>query len=145
MFRSLLVAVKPSPTHTYVIEHSAALARNLRAELHACVVVDVQRIAPREVVPPGAGAYKHARDTEMASAARSASEAALESSIAAGMAVGIACEAEIIEGDVVHVLGRRSQEHDMVIVGHQPGDRGDETLLQHVLKASTRPALVLPD
>jgi nucleotide-binding universal stress UspA family protein len=32
-----------------------------------------------------------------------------------------------------------------MVCGHLPGDRGDETLLQHVLKAAARPTLVVPE
>jgi len=145
MYRSLLTAVKPSPSHSYVIEQSVVAARDLGARLHICVVLDVERIAPREAMPPGAGSYKQARDAEMASTARAAAHTALKSSLAAAAAVGIGCEAEVIEGDVVQVLGRRSQEHDLLIVGHAPGDRGDEGLLHSVLKASARPTLVVPE
>lgn len=144
MFQSIFTALKPSETQTYVVDYSAALAQRLNAQLNACVVFDIDQIAPREALPPGAGALKKSRDEELKAAARVAAEDAVRQTLAAGVTAAIRCEAEIIEGNVVEVITRRSQEHDLLVVGQAPGDRGDRALLHRILKSTSRPAIVFP-
>ena len=145
MFKSLLSALKPSPTQGYVIEFSAELARRAGAELHGCVVFDIDQIAPREPVPAGGGAYKKALDEERLAAARTEAQTAVEAVLAAGVSVGLPCSAELVEGNVVDVLSRRVHEHDLLVVGCAADNRdGDESLLHRILKASARPVLVFP-
>jgi nucleotide-binding universal stress UspA family protein len=145
MYRSIFTALKPSFTQTYIVGYSVALARRLNSELNACIVMDVNQVAPRETVPIGAGAFKKSRDEELTAAARVAAEDALTRTLAAGATAGIRVNAELVEGDVVDVLTRRSHEHDLLIVGHSPGDRGDESLLNQILRTTSRPAIVLPE
>ncbi len=95
MFQSIFTALKPSETQTYVVDYSAALAQRLNAQLNACVVFDVDQIAPREALPPGAGALKKSRDEELTAAARVAAEDAVRQTLAAGVTAAIRCEAEI--------------------------------------------------
>jgi nucleotide-binding universal stress UspA family protein len=144
MYQSIFTAMKPSSTQTYIVGYSVALAQRLNSELNACIVVDVNQIAPRETVPIGAGVFKKSRDEELTAAARVAAEDALRQTLAAGATAGIRANAELIEGDVVDVLTRRSHEHDLLIVGHAPGDRGDESLLNQILRKTPRPAIVFP-
>lgn len=144
MFRSILTALKPSSAQAFVIEYSAALAQRLNAEWNACIVFDADQIAPREAVPPGAGAFKRSRDEQLTAEARVAAEEAVRETLAAGLTAGISCNAELVEGEVLDVLTRRVIEHDLLIVGHTPGDRGDESLLHQILKATSRPAIVFP-
>jgi nucleotide-binding universal stress UspA family protein len=106
--------------------------------------MDLDQIAPRAAVPPGAGAFKKERDDELKAAAVAAANDAARQTLAAGAAAGIGCETEVAEGSVVDVLVRRAAEHDVLIVGHAPGDRGDETLLHQILKSTPRPAIVFP-
>lgn len=144
MYRSILAAVKPSASQTFLIEYAAALAARLDAELHACVVFDAERLAPREPTPPGGGAFKKARDEELLAAARTAADDAVGQASSAGISAGVRTTAEVVEGDVVDVLARRAHEHDLLVVGQAPGDRGDEPLLERILKGAPRPAIVFP-
>jgi nucleotide-binding universal stress UspA family protein len=144
MFRSVLAAVKPSRTQAHLVDYAVMLATGLRLELHGCVVFDAERLAPLEPVPPGGGAFKKERDKQSLDAARAAADDVMAKFAAAGSAAGACCTAEVVEGDVVEVLARRAQEHDLLLVGQAPGDRGDVKLLSQVLRASPRPAIVFP-
>jgi len=145
MFKSVLLALKPSASQHYVIEYSVALARKMGAELTACVVIDVEQIAPPESVPIGGGAFKRERDEELIALARVTSDKAMAACQAAATAAGVACRTEQFEGDVVEVLTRQVHEHDLLIVGHAASDEtGNEALHFRILKSVPRPAIVFP-
>jgi len=134
MFKSVLLALKPSPSQHYVIEYAVALARRMGAQLTACAVIDVEQIAPPESVPIGGGAFKRERDEELVALARVESDKAMT-----------ACQTAATAAGVVEVLTRQVHEHDLLIVGHAASDEtGNEALHYRILKSVPRPAIVFP-
>jgi nucleotide-binding universal stress UspA family protein len=145
MSTSALLALKPSVAQEYVIDYALAITRQLDAELVACTVIDVLRIAPPESVPIGGGAYKKERDDKLIADAQCAARCLTEACEMAAKANGLSCRAMVVEGDVVAKIAQEVQEHDLLIVGHSMGDpTGDESLLFQILKRSPRPAIVFP-
>lgn len=145
MFKSALLALKPSAAQNYVIELAVGVARSRGWELTACTVIDPEYLAPAESTPIGAGAYKKERDERRISETRQAARAAVEACRAACTKAGLACHQVVREGDTVAHISEHVAEHDLLLVGHSLGDDlGDESLLYRLLKHSPRPALVFP-
>lgn len=145
MFRSALLALKPSPAQSYVVELAIGLAQHQAWHLAACTVVDQSRVCPPEPVPLGAGSIKHELDQKRLADAHKAAELALASFHTACAAAQLPCHATIQEGETVPRIAQQIAERDVLLVGHSGGDdTGDESLLFQILKHCPRPALVLP-
>jgi nucleotide-binding universal stress UspA family protein len=145
MITSALLALKPSVAQKYVIDYAMAITRQLDAELVACTVIDVSRIAPPESVPIGGGAYKKERDDKLIADAHDAAQRLSKACEMTAKANGLSCRAMVVEGDVVAKIAQEVQEHDLLILGHSTGNpTGDESLLFQILKRSPRPAIVFP-
>jgi nucleotide-binding universal stress UspA family protein len=145
MFKSMLVALKPSANQRYVIDYAVAIAERLGAELAATTAIDVNQIAPPEPLPIGGGIYKQQWDQKLIADAESKAKELVKACEFSAASGGVSCRAEVVEGGVVSTLQRKVQEHDLLVVGHSSGDpTGDETLLFQILKRSPRPAIVGP-
>jgi nucleotide-binding universal stress UspA family protein len=145
MFKSALLALKPTPAGDALIGPAVDLAFRHGLELTACTIIDRAVVAPREPVPIGGAALKHDRDEELLTAARRAAQSLANTIAVAAGGRQVIAHAETCEGDTAECLARRVQEHDLLLVGHAAGDdTGNESLLHRILRHSPRPAIVFP-
>jgi nucleotide-binding universal stress UspA family protein len=145
MYKSALLALKPSAAQDYVIGFAVDLARRHRWHLASCTVVDVNRIAHAEPVPMGASAFKKHKDEQLIASAREGAKQAADKLQIACATAGVDCQVLIGEGDIVQTIARRGQQHDLLLLGHSGGDdTGDESLLYNIVKHSARPVLMFP-
>jgi nucleotide-binding universal stress UspA family protein len=145
MFKSALLALKPSSTQDYVIDFAVELARRQNLQLAGCTVIDEAVIAPAEAVPLGGSAFKKERDEARLAAVRGGAETAAQKLQALCSNTRLSCRAVVCEGNTVETLAREVQQHDLMLLGHSAGDdTGDESLLHQIVKHSPRPVLVFP-
>jgi nucleotide-binding universal stress UspA family protein len=145
MFKSILVALKPSANQDYVIGNAVALAKRISGELTACTVIDDDQISPPESTPIGGGAFKKERDAERLIAARAAADQVMHACQSMAAAAGVTCRVEQLDGDVVDLLMHHLHEHDLLVVGDAASDdTGDESLLGRIVKNAARPVIVFP-
>lgn len=145
MFKSLLVASKPTGHQEYVAAHAVALANLLNARLTACTIIDERQIAPPEPMPIGTGIFKTQRNVELKEAARRTADCVLQACEAEADEAGVVCRADRFDGDVVDILSYRAHEFDLLVVGDTAADAdGDESLIVRILKHVGRPTIVVP-
>lgn len=145
MFKSALVALKPSSTQQFVINYAVDLAHRHALELAVCTVVDPERVAPPESVPLGASSFKKHHDEQMILNIRNAAQGAVDACTAVCNQRGVTCHPAVYDGDTPRTIVCQAHEHDLLIVGHtQREEDSDESLLHQILKHSSRPAIVFP-
>lgn len=145
MFKSALLALKPTPAGDALIVPAVELAGRHGLELMACTVIDRAVVAPREPVPIGGAALKHDRDEELLTAARQAAQSLANAFVSAANSRQVTVHAATCEGDTAECLARQVQENDLLLVGHAADDdTGNESLLHRILRNSPRPAIVFP-
>jgi nucleotide-binding universal stress UspA family protein len=143
MFKSALLALKPTSPPGALIDSAVALAARQGLELGIRAVIDRDRIVPREPVPIGGAALKLERDEALMDAARQGAHDLIVACQAACDGRGVPNQALVCDGETVEQLTRQVQEFDVVLLGHGGGDESaDEPLLRSILKHSPRPAVV---
>lgn len=118
---------RSSAEQAFVIEYSAALCRDSTRNGTSALSSHSIKLRLAKPCRPWAWALLRSPVMEQLTAeARVAAEEAVRETLAAGLTAGISCNAELVEGRS-STLTRRVIEHDLLIVGHTPGDRGDES------------------
>jgi nucleotide-binding universal stress UspA family protein len=145
MFRSALVAIKPSAVQSSLIQFAVRVGGEHQLSLSSLTVIDPHQISPSEMVPIGGGAYKSALDEHKLSVARQQASEAQASFAAACQANGVANQTGVHEGNAAEVIASAVQRHDLLLVGHVPGgDMSDTSLFYNILRQNPRPVVVVP-
>lgn len=148
MTKALLVGLHGSEYSQVAMELALGLAQRQAATLTGLGVVDVPHLTAVQPIPPGAAAFKEARDQALVQRAREEIDQILRTFAQRADEIGLAVRTEIHEGDPPLVLAREAQRMDLVIVGkkHLPQEEwetGSHTLEQ-LLRHTPRPVLCVP-
>lgn len=148
MFRSILVALKPTVENGVVAKFAVKLATDMGWKLTAMSILDNERLAPSEPIPMGGAAFKIHRDTTLVEAARVDQERWLRELAIQSESALLAFESVAGEGDAVELLARGAEEVDLVVLGNRlaspAGDPLATTPLSALVHRLPRPALVVP-
>lgn len=145
MIRSILTAIKPAGSQSFLVEFAATLAQQQQSILEACSVIDLGRLAPAEPVPIGAGTFKSHRDEQIVEMARKDATELISQIEAATRSRNVECRTAICEGDTVKVIASAVQRCDLLVCGHAiGGDASERSLFHAILKHCPRPALIVP-
>lgn len=145
MFRSILVALKPTESSKSLMDFACDLASRRNLEVIGVSVLDANQLSPPEPVPLGATVFRLERDQERLAAARQAAVAACATFAEIGRAKSLDVVSCIREGDVAHVLASEAQAVDVLLLGHTSGgDASERSLLYSIVKHNARPAIIVP-
>ncbi len=150
MYHSALVALKPQGGNHGLTEMAVSLAKRHGLQLSGVAVLDPAVIRPAEAVPLGATAFKAQRDDTLKQQILEKAQAELGTFARLCGEAGVACATAIREGSLESQIPIAVQATDLLMVGHG-GDtescseeREDVTNLDHMLKDSPQPCLVVP-
>jgi nucleotide-binding universal stress UspA family protein len=146
MYRAAVVALSPDRPNDGLIAYAVDMARTYGLRLRGLVVLDMDRVAPRQAVPLGASAFKVERDKELAARAQQNLDRAVADFLSRCRAANVPCEATGAADHLAAGIARAAQECDMLLVGHHR-DAGVSpgSPLHYILKGCPRPAIVVPD
>jgi nucleotide-binding universal stress UspA family protein len=149
MLRSILVALDDTPGAEAARDAAIALARRTGATLTAAVVLDRPNTASdHEPVPIGGAAFKARRDAKLTADAEAEAAAALAACSAA--AGGTPYSVLRLEDAPEPALLKAGATHDLVVLGRdstlgrQQVDDQVAPVIEHLLRESARPLLVIP-
>lgn len=148
MAKRFLVGLHGSEYAQAAMELALALAQRQGVALLGVGVVDLPHLTAPQPLPPGAGAFKEARDQALVERARQQIVQVLEDLARRAGQVQVPVQTEVHEGDPPRVLVREAQRVDLVIVGkkHLPREeweKGSHTL-EELLRHTSRPVLCVP-
>jgi nucleotide-binding universal stress UspA family protein len=148
MAKTFLVGLHGTQYAQAAMELALALAQRQGAMVLGLGVVDLPHLTAPQPLPPGAGAFKEARDQAVVEHARRQIEQVLETFSRRAGELQVPVQTEIHEGDPPLVLAHQAQRVDLVVVGkkHRPREeweRGSQTLEQ-LLRHTPRPVLCVP-
>ncbi len=145
MFRSALVAMKPSAAQTSLAQYAVQLGGDHHLSLTSLTILDPDQISPQEMVPIGGGAYKSSLDEHKLSVARQQASEAQASFAAACQARGVPSQTLVQDGGAAEEIAAAVQRHDLLVVGHVPGgDTSDASLFYDILRQNPRPVVIVP-
>lgn len=148
MARRFLVGLHGSEYAQAAMELALALAQRQGAALVGLGVVDLPHLMAPQPLPPGAGAFKEARDRALIERARHQIEQVLDTFSRRAAELHLPVQTEVHEGDPPQVLAREAQRADLVIVGqkHVPREEWEQasSTLHLLLRHTPRPVLCVP-
>jgi nucleotide-binding universal stress UspA family protein len=149
MLRSILVALDDTPGAVAARDAAIALARRTGATLTAAVVLDRPNTASdHEAVPVGGAAFKARRDAKLTADAEAEAAAALAACSAA--AGDLRYDVLRLEDAPEPALLKAGATHDIVVVGRDSTLGREQVedevapVIEHLLRESSRPLLVIP-
>ena len=148
MARRFLVGLHGSEYAQAAMELALTLAQRHGATLVGLGVVDLPHLTAPQPLPPGAGAFKEARDQALVEQARQEIEQVLTAFSRRAAEVQVPVQTEVHEGDPPLVLAREAQRADLLIVGkkHLPRQEWEKRsqTLELLLRHTPRPVLCVP-
>ncbi len=149
MYRSALVSLHPEHSNDALATYAVSLAREYGLRLRAVAVLDVDRVAPPEPVPLGAGPFKVERDELMIARTREGIARALADFESRCRAAGVPYELLAREDGLSSEIATVVQRCDVLLAGHTSGTelsgrRGESSPLHAILKQCPRPAIIVP-